>query len=120
MGSAILNDVFYNFSLIAPEGDLNNVELGNVGASLDEIYRSQADDNSLFNLSTGDYNFTSDFEFPQNETLTNLFILPWWRQILWSALYTVMVVVATGGNLIVIWIVLAHKRMRTVTNYFIG
>uniref|UniRef100_A0A7G3AZK5 Putative tachykinin-like peptides receptor 99d cyphomyrmex costatus n=2 Tax=Phlebotominae TaxID=7198 RepID=A0A7G3AZK5_LUTLO len=30
-----------------------------------------------------------------------------------------MVIVATGGNLIVIWIVLAHKRMRTVTNYFI-
>ncbi|CRK94894.1 CLUMA_CG008386, isoform A [Clunio marinus] len=30
-----------------------------------------------------------------------------------------MVVVATVGNLVVIWIVLAHKRMRTVTNYFI-
>jgi tachykinin-like receptor len=30
-----------------------------------------------------------------------------------------MVVVATGGNLIVIWIVLANKRMRTVTNYFL-
>nr|KAG5690705.1 hypothetical protein BaRGS_005068 [Batillaria attramentaria] len=30
-----------------------------------------------------------------------------------------MFVVAAGGNLIVIWIVLAHKRMRTVTNYFL-
>jgi len=30
-----------------------------------------------------------------------------------------MVIVATGGNIIVIWIVLAHKRMRTVTNYFL-
>ncbi|XP_059616176.1 tachykinin-like peptides receptor 99D [Phlebotomus argentipes] len=47
------------------------------------------------------------------------FILPLWRQILWSILFGGMVIVATGGNLIVIWIVLAHKRMRTVTNYFI-
>ncbi|XP_033215115.1 tachykinin-like peptides receptor 86C [Belonocnema kinseyi] len=27
--------------------------------------------------------------------------------------------VATGGNVIVMWIVLAHRRMRTVTNYFL-
>lgn len=50
----------------------------------------------------------------------NDFILPWWRQVLWSILFVGMVIVASGGNLIVIWIVLAHKRMRTVTNYFIG
>ncbi|KAJ8980735.1 hypothetical protein NQ317_011383, partial [Molorchus minor] len=49
----------------------------------------------------------------------NQFILPVWRQVLWSILYAGMVIVATGGNLIVIWIVLAHKRMRTVTNYFL-
>jgi len=49
----------------------------------------------------------------------NQFILPWWRQVLWTVLYAGMVVVATGGNVIVIWIVLAHKRMRTVTNYFL-
>ncbi|XP_033316654.1 tachykinin-like peptides receptor 86C isoform X2 [Bombus bifarius] len=30
-----------------------------------------------------------------------------------------MLLVATGGNVIVIWIVLAHQRMRTVTNYFL-
>ncbi|XP_071443044.1 tachykinin-like peptides receptor 99D [Hetaerina americana] len=49
----------------------------------------------------------------------NQFILPWWRQVIWTLLFAVMVVVATGGNVIVIWIVLAHKRMRTVTNYFL-
>lgn len=42
-----------------------------------------------------------------------------WRKIIWSILFAAMVLVATGGNLIVIWIVLANKRMRTVTNYFI-
>lgn len=63
-----------------------------------------------------------------NETPSNLndsqadhnqFILPLWRQVLWTLLFAGMVVVATGGNLIVIWIVLANKRMRTVTNYFL-
>lgn len=49
----------------------------------------------------------------------NVFILPWWGQAAWTLLFGMMVMVATGGNLIVIWIVLAHKRMRTVTNYFI-
>jgi tachykinin-like receptor len=49
----------------------------------------------------------------------NQFILPLWRQVLWSLLFAGIVVVATGGNLIVIWIVLANKRMRTVTNYFL-
>ena len=34
-------------------------------------------------------------------------------------LFGVMVIVSTGGNLIVIWIVLADRRMRTVTNYFL-
>ncbi|XP_030558758.1 tachykinin-like peptides receptor 99D [Drosophila novamexicana] len=47
------------------------------------------------------------------------FVVPWWRQVLWSILFGGMVIVATGGNLIVVWIVLTTKRMRTVTNYFI-
>lgn len=51
--------------------------------------------------------------------LRNQFILPWWRQMIWTLLFAGMIIVATGGNLIVIWIVLAHKRMRTVTNYFL-
>jgi tachykinin-like receptor len=49
----------------------------------------------------------------------NMFILPWYQQLIWSLVFGLMVIVAAGGNLIVIWIVLAHRRMRTVTNYFI-
>ena len=45
--------------------------------------------------------------------------LPWWRQLLWTILFSGMVIVASVGNTIVIWIVLAHKRMRTVTNYLL-
>ncbi|CAH1101024.1 unnamed protein product [Psylliodes chrysocephalus] len=47
------------------------------------------------------------------------FTPPLWKQILWCIFYIVMVVVATGGNVIVIWIILLNKRMRTVTNYFL-
>lgn len=53
------------------------------------------------------------------DTSGNKFILPLWRQLIWTFLFGIMIIIATGGNLIVIWIVLAHKRMRTVTNYFL-
>lgn len=46
--------------------------------------------------------------------------LPWWRKLIWTVLFVAMATTATCGNLIVIWIVMSQKRMRTVTNYFIG
>ncbi|XP_034249815.1 tachykinin-like peptides receptor 99D isoform X2 [Thrips palmi] len=57
--------------------------------------------------------------FPYNDTDYHTYVLPMWRQVLWSALFAGMVIVAACGNIMVIWIVLAHKRMRTVTNYFL-
>ncbi|CAN7992336.1 tachykinin-like peptides receptor 99D [Ixodes scapularis] len=77
--------------------ELNESDLGN--ASGDAV--------SLVNLSSEDI------------MTENVYIMPWWGQAAWTLLFGCMVMVATGGNLIVIWIVLAHKRMRTVTNYFI-
>lgn len=75
-------------------------------------------DYDLFEYPNQNYhNYTRNYNTSND---TNVFILPWWRQLIWSILFGGMVIVATGGNLIVIWIVLAHKRMRTVTNYFIG
>ena len=47
------------------------------------------------------------------------FIPRWWIQIFWSLLFAIMVLVAIVGNLVVIWIVVANRRMRTVTNYFL-
>uniref|UniRef100_A0A4W6BTW6 Neuromedin-K receptor n=1 Tax=Lates calcarifer TaxID=8187 RepID=A0A4W6BTW6_LATCA len=47
------------------------------------------------------------------------FVQPPWRVALWSVAYSSVLAVAVFGNLIVIWIILAHKRMRTVTNYFL-
>lgn len=61
-------------------------------------------------------NNDSNITEPPTETI---FVLPIWRQIMWNILFVCIVIVATTGNIIVIWIVLAHKRMRTVTNYFL-
>ncbi|XP_012287192.2 tachykinin-like peptides receptor 86C [Orussus abietinus] len=47
------------------------------------------------------------------------FHLPWWQKLSWTLIFAVILFVATTGNAIVIWIVLAHRRMRTVTNYFL-
>lgn len=49
----------------------------------------------------------------------NMFWLPWWQQFLFITAFIILILVAAVGNLVVIWIVLAHKRMRTVTNYFL-
>ncbi|XP_037328851.2 tachykinin receptor 3a [Pungitius pungitius] len=50
---------------------------------------------------------------------TNQFVQPPLQVALWSVAYSSVLAVAVFGNLIVIWIILAHKRMRTVTNYFL-
>uniref|UniRef100_A0A3B3UDW8 Neuromedin-K receptor n=1 Tax=Poecilia latipinna TaxID=48699 RepID=A0A3B3UDW8_9TELE len=54
-----------------------------------------------------------------SRVLANQFAQPAWRIALWSVAYVTVLAVAVFGNLIVIWIILAHKRMRTVTNYFV-
>uniref|UniRef100_A0AAY4A6S0 Neuromedin-K receptor n=1 Tax=Denticeps clupeoides TaxID=299321 RepID=A0AAY4A6S0_9TELE len=47
------------------------------------------------------------------------FVQPPWRVALWSVAYSSVLAVAVSGNVVVIWIIVAHKRMRTVTNYFL-
>lgn len=37
------------------------------------------------------------------------FDLPWWQKFFWSLVYAVILLIATGGNIIVIWIVLGKK-----------
>uniref|UniRef100_A0A3Q3AD78 Tachykinin receptor 1 n=1 Tax=Kryptolebias marmoratus TaxID=37003 RepID=A0A3Q3AD78_KRYMA len=50
---------------------------------------------------------------------TSDFVQPVWRIVLWAFAYSCIVVVSVVGNVTVIWIIMAHKRMRTVTNYFL-
>ncbi|KYN33604.1 Tachykinin-like peptides receptor 86C, partial [Trachymyrmex septentrionalis] len=37
------------------------------------------------------------------------FDLPWWQKLFWSLIFAVILFVATGGNIIVMWIVLGKK-----------
>ncbi|TWW60885.1 Substance-P receptor [Takifugu flavidus] len=50
---------------------------------------------------------------------SNQFVQPVWRIVLWAIAYSCIVLVSVVGNVTVIWIIMAHKRMRTVTNYFL-
>ncbi|XP_059804012.1 substance-K receptor isoform X1 [Hypanus sabinus] len=54
-----------------------------------------------------------------NETLVNVFVQPTWQVCLWAIAYSVIVLTAVCGNVVVVWIILAHRPMRTVTNYFL-
>ncbi|NXK14344.1 NK1R protein, partial [Herpetotheres cachinnans] len=54
-----------------------------------------------------------------NESFANQFVQPLWQVALWAVAYALIVVVSVVGNVVVMWIILAHKRMRTVTNYFL-
>lgn len=47
------------------------------------------------------------------------FSQPAWQIVLWTIPYLSVVIASIVGNGAVIWIILAHQRMRTVTNYFI-
>ncbi|XP_059472152.1 tachykinin-like peptides receptor 86C isoform X2 [Neocloeon triangulifer] len=60
--------------------------------------------------------FLTDCLFPAQP---KPFALPWWQKTVWSVVFGAMLLVAVGGNAIVMWIVLAHRRMRSVTNYFL-
>ncbi|CAG5854408.1 substance-K receptor isoform 2-T2 [Menidia menidia] len=62
---------------------------------------------------------TSDWLDDGNETTGNQFQQPDWQVALWAVAYSLIILVSVTGNVTVIWIILAHRRMRTVTNYFI-
>lgn len=93
---------------LAPSNLLSS-ELNYMNAT---YYNALFDSNSSLNMST---NGSADYGLEE----ANVFILPWYQQAIWSLLFGSMVLIAAGGNAIVIWIVLTHERMRTVTNYFI-
>ncbi|XP_026042681.1 tachykinin receptor 1a isoform X2 [Astatotilapia calliptera] len=65
-------------------------------------------------------NWTSSSNDTNNGTIyRNQFVQPVWKIVLWAIAYSCIVIVSVVGNITVIWIIVAHKRMRTVTNYFL-
>lgn len=66
-------------------------------------------------------NFSSSID--ENSTAiqrrTRPLVLELWEKLPWIFIFSAMVIVAIVGNLMVIWTILAHRRMRTITNYFL-
>jgi tachykinin-like receptor len=63
--------------------------------------------------------FNNTFNSSTNTSTDRPFIPRWWIQVFWSLLFGIMILAAIVGNVVVIWIVLANRQMRTVTNYFL-
>lgn len=64
----------------------------------------------------------ADQAFDQIDKLTSLDLEPRLGQnerLFWILLFSFMVLVAAGGNIIVIYIVSTNKEMKSVTNYFL-
>jgi tachykinin-like receptor len=49
----------------------------------------------------------------------NIYLLPVGVQVAYFLFFSAMMLAALSGNIVIMWIVLAHKRMRSVTNYFL-
>lgn len=65
-------------------------------------------------------NITEEDTYNETETETvNPYLMSWYIEMIYGIAFLIMVGVAGGGNVIVIWIILGHRRMRTVTNYFL-
>ncbi|XP_066506848.1 tachykinin receptor 1b [Hoplias malabaricus] len=64
-------------------------------------------------------NWTNGSSLNDTSFFSNQFVQPVWQIVLWALAYSCIVLISVVGNIIVIWIILAHKRMRTVTNYFL-
>ncbi|KAL2092458.1 hypothetical protein ACEWY4_012256 [Coilia grayii] len=72
----------------------------------------------LYNATNSSSNWTKSSE--TNDTdYENQFVQAVWKVALWALAYSIIIIVSVVGNIVVIWIILAHKRMRTVTNYFL-
>ncbi|XP_035186093.1 substance-K receptor isoform X1 [Oxyura jamaicensis] len=54
-----------------------------------------------------------------NQTAVTQFTQPGWQIALWAITYSFIIITSIVGNITVTWIILAHRRMRTATNYFI-
>ncbi|EEC19739.1 tachykinin receptor, putative [Ixodes scapularis] len=96
-------DPFRNYTTHTPEGNASEATTGNHYPD-------------LMGHSNNTHFPTSDVV---NVTADRQFVLPCWVQLVYAFLFGGMVLIAVLGNATVMWIVLAHRRMRSVTNYFL-
>lgn len=71
-----------------------------------------SDNEDLLNLPS------ESIEDPMNN-LTQSIEMTQYERIFWIMIFSIMVLVAAGGNTIVVYIVSTNKEMKSVTNYFL-
>ena len=115
-----VNHIDYDMQLL----DINRTNINPIDMATDTLDKSVPGGNFsseewcdlvLSNNMSGLLNGTSLSDCVTEET----YLLPWYHQLFWYFLYGSMVIIAAGGNLIVIYIVLADSKMRSVTNIFL-
>ncbi|RWS29452.1 tachykinin-like peptides receptor 86C [Leptotrombidium deliense] len=84
-----------------------------------QTYKFRRNDSQNCTLFMNELYNSSLFELLGVSTSERPFVLSLWIKLFWILLFSVMLVIAVIGNLTVIWIIMCHKRMRTVTNFFL-
>ncbi|XP_046643009.1 neuromedin-K receptor-like isoform X2 [Daphnia pulicaria] len=98
----IFNTTLSTLLVIVGGGEGDN----DTSSSSDVMYNG-----SDYDGASGDNNLSDNYSSP--------YLMPWPQRTSWIAIFTLMLFVAIVGNTLVAWIVLAHRRMKTVTNYFL-
>ncbi|XP_037924023.1 tachykinin-like peptides receptor 86C isoform X2 [Hermetia illucens] len=88
---------------------LNRTELVNF---LTEIISSQDYEGTINTIRE----FMTECLFPSP---TRPYELPWEQKTIWGVIFGAMLFIAISGNVIVLWIIVGHKSMRSITNYFL-
>lgn len=91
---------------------------GSLNVSAEALYTIQKVSSGIRNTSTANCTL-SNLTCSTEEYHGNPYMGPLWMEFIYISVYLIMVGTAIIGNCVVIWIVLAHERMRTVTNFFI-
>lgn len=83
--------------------------------SLFSSYSDQSTDSELFYPTAGDDNNTLVIAGLLTECLNDRlppdrpYLLPWWQQLTWTLAFGAMLIIAVGGNAIVMWIVIGES-----------
>ena len=76
--------------------------------------------NDTFTSTSSYLTFNNNTEMFDDTPDHNMYIMPFIYQVIWSFIFGSMVFVAAGGNIVVIWIVMAHKRMVSFGDHLKG
>jgi tachykinin-like receptor len=111
MGDVIEDAALYNCTALLllqmdPDTNVNSVWMLNRSQVLDILDVTLTEEETSAKW-TVVHDFISECLFPSQRP----YDLAWWQKLVWTVVFAAMLVVATGGNTIVMWIVLGKQCM---------